>query len=102
MEMLRIFLTASSRGEQATLVLETRNKTLNISMKNVDQTSAVQQTITNNLESLANSTTASSIWSPTTNVRGPRTGMAPSHLVDLQQGHQPRGLKTLDFPGSKE
>ena len=36
LEMLRIFLAANSRGEQATLVLETRNKTINISMKNVD------------------------------------------------------------------
>ena len=36
MEMLEIFLAASSRGEKAVLVLETRMKTVNIKYRSVD------------------------------------------------------------------
>jgi hypothetical protein len=45
MDLLKMFLAVSSRGEQAVLVLETRHKTLTTKFKSVEKVTGSQPTL---------------------------------------------------------
>ena len=48
MDLLRIFLAASSRGEEAALILETRRKVISSKFRSVESTAGVPAAPTNN------------------------------------------------------